>query len=194
MWLTGAISGNPPPDNVTKPVAETVAPIGASTIASAIGVATTSAAPAVATAERLVGPAALRILFGAGTSTSAESPASPTAPVLGTDLSTPDASGLSAGRRASGLQRRPLRTWRPPRSGRVPVSARSRLARVAPFPCPAPPVAVAVAHRRRPAATGHRLRRSTTPQPHPRRPVWALPPATERRITWRYPEVVVSPG
>jgi hypothetical protein len=171
---------------------ETVAAPAIAPVAVAAGTPAGLAEPVVAVTERIAVARTVRALSSPGTSTSAAS-AVPALPALGTGPSTPDMSGLPpAGRSGFGSGSPSDETTVSQRhgSGQRPTPAAPR--RTVPLSGPAggghggasgpsggdgAPAAAFFDPATAPAASG--LGAAT---------------AVERRITWWYPEVVVSPG
>jgi hypothetical protein len=172
---------------------ETVAAPAIAPVAVAAGTPAGLAEPVVAVTERIAVARTVRALSSPGTSTSAAS-AVPALPALGTGPSTPDLSGLPpAGRSSFGSGSPSDETAVSQRhgSGQRPAPAGPR--RTVPLSGPAgggngggasgpsggdgAPAAAFFDPATAPAASG--LGAAT---------------AVERRITWWYPEVVVSPG
>jgi hypothetical protein len=184
---------------LAKPLTETVAPLGAPAIAPPVVAAVASAAPAstpasvMATAERIAGPATVRVLSGAEMSTSAASPIVPALPALGTGPSPADIFGLPSAERSSFGSMSPSdETAASQRhgSGQSPAPAGPR--RTGPLSGPAGGGSGGASGPS--GGDGAPTAAFFDPATAPAASTLGAATAVERRITWWYPEVVVSPG
>ena len=159
----------------------------------AAGTPAALAEPVAAVAERVAAPTTVRVLSGADTSTRAASSTIPALPVLGTGPSTPDMSGLPpAGRSSFGSGSPSDETAASQRhgSGQRPAPAGPR--RTVPLSGPAGGGSGGASGPS--GGDGAPAAAFFDPATAPAASTLGAATAVERRITWWYPEVVVSPG